>query len=602
MWAAQRCHYYVVNLLLKRGTDPLISDASGYNILHLAAIDGNSFLLVLLLHQNIPVDISDPQGHTSLMWAAYKGFPACVDLLLQWGANANAIDECGFAPLHWALVRGSQPCIQKILEYGADRFAATYDGKTPATVANEMKSANVWYRALAEQGYGQDGNPKTLPLGLTPLIKSRTMVARFFFFWPFLVLFIVVSILSHFVVYFAIPLALLVSFSMQWLAGQVAKWGPPEYRNLHKTPFLAGVFAGTLFWVGVRWLYAVLPTTFGSYPFFNIFFGIFYGLTTYFYIIAMLGDPGYVPKHSSRNQQRVVIEELFSLWKFDEDHFCVQCMIRKPLRSKHCRRCGRCVAKHDHHCPWIHNCVANNNLRHFFLYIFCMEVGILLFIRLVIFHIEAMPSPTITTCKVVSQAFCDVILRDPWTINLTIWTTLQLVWVSMLIVVQLVQISRNQTTFENMKRHSFDHTGHSHHRSHEAHGVVAGGHAAASLNDTAAAGSRLGPKQRRPDGCLTRWKKLLGLDAFMATAQDGLAEASTGRRRDRSNPFSRGIIRNCRDFWCDPAPIFGKRNTGEAMLGGEIVNYARMYDRPLQTMGRGAMLYSGVPSGDDGEV
>jgi hypothetical protein len=38
------------------------------------------------------------------------------------------------------------------------------------------------------------------------------------------------------------------------------------------------------------------------------------------------------------------------------------------------------------------------------------------------------------------------------------------------------------------------------------------------------------------------------------------------------------------------------------MLGGEIVNYSRMYDRPLQTTGRGGMLYSGVPGGDDGEV
>jgi len=76
-------------------------------------------------------------------------------------------------------------------------------------------------------------------------------------------------------------------------------------------------------------------------------FVLFYGLTTYFYIFSMVEDPGYVPKLGSRNQQRAVINELFDAWKFDEENFCVYCMIRKPLRSKHCRRCGRCVSKHD---------------------------------------------------------------------------------------------------------------------------------------------------------------------------------------------------------------------------------------------------------------
>jgi len=74
MWAAQRCNYYVVNLLLQYGADPLLTDVQGYNILHLATIDGNAFLLVLLLHQEIPVDVMDPHGQTGLMWAAYKGF------------------------------------------------------------------------------------------------------------------------------------------------------------------------------------------------------------------------------------------------------------------------------------------------------------------------------------------------------------------------------------------------------------------------------------------------------------------------------------------------------------------------------------------------
>jgi palmitoyltransferase ZDHHC13/17 len=347
MWAAQRCHYYVVNLLLQSGTDPLLVDGQGYNILHLATIDGNAFLLVLLLHQEIPVDITDPQGHTSLMWAAYKGYPACLDLLLRWGANVNATDEKGLNSLHWALVRGSQPCIQKVIEYGVDRFAKTSDGKTAAVVAEEMNSTKMWHRALLENGYDKDGNPKTLPLGLTSLVKDRHVMAKFFFLWPFLILWAAISIISRLPVYAGVPVSVFVSIAMQNVAMYLTRWGPLQYRHIHRTPFLAGIFAGSLFWVGVRWLFFILPTTFTTHPFLNITFAALYGLTTYFYTISLLEDPGFVPKLPSRNNQKKVIEELFALWKFDEDNFCVQCMVRRPLRSKHCRRCGRCVAKHD---------------------------------------------------------------------------------------------------------------------------------------------------------------------------------------------------------------------------------------------------------------
>ena len=202
MWAAQRSHLYIVHLLLQSGTDALLLDASGYNLLHLATIDGNVLLLTLLLHQDIPVDVADPQGHTSLMWAGYKGWPACVDLLLRYGANVNATDENGYTPLHWALVKGSKPCLEKIIEYGADRFAKTNEGKTPATCAEEMNSVQPWRRALAEQGYDANGTSKVLPLGLTSLVKDRSKMDKFFFLSPFLMIFIVLYILSHFSVFY----------------------------------------------------------------------------------------------------------------------------------------------------------------------------------------------------------------------------------------------------------------------------------------------------------------------------------------------------------------------------------------------------------------
>ena len=235
MWAVQRCHLYIVKLLVNSGADPLLTDGQGYNLLHLATFDGNVFLLLLLLHENIPLDGPDPSGHTCLMWAVYHGFPACVDLFLHWGARVNTTDEKGFTALHWALVKGNQACIQKLIEHGSDRFVETNDGKTPGIVAQEMNSKPAYHRALRACGFNLDGTIKPLPLPYTTFIRNRSFLNRSFFVFPFFLLAVVLSILSKMPIFAAVPIAIFLAYSLQWAAQQVLLWAPSNMKHIQQT-------------------------------------------------------------------------------------------------------------------------------------------------------------------------------------------------------------------------------------------------------------------------------------------------------------------------------------------------------------------------------
>jgi protein AFG1 len=352
LWASKRCNLQVVSLLLANGADPLLRDDQGYNILHSATLDGNVYQLVMLLHHpDIPVDAPDAQGHSSLMWAAYKGFGACVDILLRWGADVHAVDDMGLTALHWALVKGNYMCIQKLVEYGSDRFARSKpqegqpEGDTPAMTASRMKTERQWHRALIDSGFDEKGDALQFPL---PWVKDRRrFFNHFFFLWPFALGGLQLWMLAHMLIWISIPGVLLVGYALQYLVQKTLRWAPADMNHMHRTPFLAGIFAATLFWVGVRYVFHILPWTIWSNLLLNVAFMVSYGLTTYFYAITMIADPGYIPKGVSRGQTKKTIDELVEHSAFDETHFCTQCMIRKPLRSKHCRRCGRCVAKED---------------------------------------------------------------------------------------------------------------------------------------------------------------------------------------------------------------------------------------------------------------
>jgi len=86
-----------------------------------------------------------------------------------------------------------------------------------------------------------------------------------------------------------------------------------------------------------------------------ISFLVFASLTTFHFFCAMCDGPGYLPLE----------------WKPDDNRdtkylqFCETCQGYKAPRAHHCRKCGRCVLKMDHHCPWINSCVGHFNHGHF---------------------------------------------------------------------------------------------------------------------------------------------------------------------------------------------------------------------------------------------
>ena len=178
------------------------------------------------------------------------------------------------------------------------------------------------------------------------------------------------------------------------------------------------------------------------------------------------------------------------------------------------------------------------------------------------------------SCSIAAEWVCETLSADPFTIIITAWIGLQITWVTMLVIVQSVQVARATTTFEAMRGHLQYGPGV---RDSKPGAPTFGTSAIASPQPVLAngAGSPSDPRPNKKE-FLGRWKMLLGLDAFVATARSGFRP----NRWRQGNPFSRGVVRNCADFWFDTAPLFGRRVTGTGMLDGVEVDYSSMYDLP----------------------
>ncbi|KAH9311456.1 hypothetical protein KI387_026491, partial [Taxus chinensis] len=402
-WTAVRGAIQVAELLLQEGARVDAADLHGYRATHVAAQYGHAALLYHFMTKwGADVDAPDSDGRSPLHWAAYKGFADCIRLLLFMDAYRGRQDKEGCTPLHWAAIRGNLEACTVLVQAGTKEDLAVTDntGCTPAQLASEKGHRHVaLFLSNARRVFNNRWDErsrlgKLAKLGLAPLLWCMITV-------------------------------LLITYISSVITSST----------------LVKVTAGVGLWA---WSAVFLASG---------------GLVMFYRCSSK--DPGYIKTSSSDAQNLKDIDESLlkpelsnpALLAGHWSQLCPTCKIVRPLRSKHCSTCNRCVEQFDHHCPWISNCVGKKNKWDFLMFL-CMETSAMLISGIVTFQRLATDQNSPSSF---GPWMNHLAAYHPGALAFFIVDILLVFGVAMLTGMQASQVARNITTNEmaNALRYSY---------------------------------------------------------------------------------------------------------------------------------------------------
>ena len=144
--AAMNGDIQTVEAELTAGVDVNATGPDGQNrtALMLAAYNGHTELVAMLIDSGGDVNAADIANRTALMYVSTGPFPETVQLLLDRGAKVNIIDNNEkWTALMFAAAEGQAEVVEKLLAAGADTTHKDIDGDTAADFAAQNGHTQV---------------------------------------------------------------------------------------------------------------------------------------------------------------------------------------------------------------------------------------------------------------------------------------------------------------------------------------------------------------------------------------------------------------------------------------------------------------------------
>ncbi len=137
--AIEQGHSSIAEYLIKEAkADMNLVREEGNTLLHLAAINGNTETVDVLLNEGVSIESKGFDGRTALHEASRHCHLSTVECLIRRGACVNQQSESGWTPLHDAGYKGHTAIFSLLLKSGADASIKNYHGIT----AREVSSLN----------------------------------------------------------------------------------------------------------------------------------------------------------------------------------------------------------------------------------------------------------------------------------------------------------------------------------------------------------------------------------------------------------------------------------------------------------------------------